>query len=556
VPQSSLAFVPGSSFLRTSRVAGAAAAATAVIGILVLIGWTFQVEALRTVLPGPIVMLPNTAVAFAVGGVALWLTRSPDASIASRRTGRALAWVLFALGTIWFIERVTGLDVGIDRLLFGDELARYPYRPLGLMATNSTVCIMLAGSGLLLLDLETTRGSRPSQPLALVGLAIATLALVGHLYGAPQLYAIDRAAGMAVITGVAFATLHLGILFARPERGGVALLTGPDLGGVLARRLLPAALLVPLFLGWLWIRGREEDLFSRERGMAFLSLITIGVLMTLVLRSARALRDTDRDRQAVLEREAAAAQAVRDALATAEKASRAKSDFLAVMSHELRTPLNAIIGYASLLSDGVTAPVSDAQKTQLERIKGSASHLVGLIDEILTLSRIEAGREDLRPQTVSVASMLDAAAAMAAPLAAAKKLSFSIDPPGDSLVVETDQGKARQILVNLLSNALKFTERGQVAMRAVPDDGYVRFEVRDTGIGIAPEHLDRIFEEFWQVEQPTTRRAGGSGLGLSVSRRLAALLGGALSVESRVGEGSTFTLRLPRHWDGPPRPVA
>jgi signal transduction histidine kinase len=550
VPTSSTELTTVPSFLRSSRLAGAGAIGSTAIGVLVLIGWAFDVERLRTILPAQIVMLPNTAVAFALGGTSLWLARSADTSPVARRASRTIAAIVLVLGAIWVTERLTGWNAGIDTILFGAKLERYPYRPLGLMATNSTVCIALAGAALLMLDVETRRRHRPSQILAIAGLAIATLGLVGHMYGAPALYQqpIDRAAGMAVITAITIATLNVGILFARADRGDLALLTGPDLGGVLARRLLPAAILVPLILGWLWIRGREELLFSRESGMALLSIVTIAVLMTLVLGSARVLRDIDRDRQAVLEREEAATQAARNALATAETASRAKSDFLAVMSHELRTPLNAIIGYASLLSDGVTGAVSNPQRTQLARIKASAAHLVGLIDEILTLSRIEAGREEMRPEVVPIIRLLDEAGAMAVPLAEAKGLAFRIDAPADSVVIETDCGRTRQVLVNLLSNALKFTDAGEITMAAVADDGEVCFSIRDTGIGIAPEHLDRIFDEFWQVEQATTRRVGGSGLGLSVSRRLARLLGGELTVESEVARGSTFILRLPKRW--------
>ena len=516
------------------------------MGLLVLAGWTFGVEALRKVLAGPIVMLPITAFAFTVSGVCLWLVRSPEASNRRPLVWRTLTLLVLIIGTSSLLDRLFGLDVGLGRLLFAAELAEYEYRPLGLMATNSAICFVLAATGLLCVNIELRRGWRPTELLALIGLAIATLALVGHLYRAPGFYSIDRAAGMALGTAVTFAILHLGLLLARPDRGWMSLLTGVDLGGVLARRLLPAALLVPLVLGWLFVVGREQEKVSRGGGLALLTLVTIGVLVALVLRSAHVLRDTDRERLAVLEREAAAARALRDALVIAESASRAKSDFLAVMSHELRTPLNAIIGYASLLADGVTGVVPDGQRAQLLRIKGSAAHLVGLIEQILTLSRIEAGREEVRAEAVAVASMLDDAGAMAAPLAAMKGLTFRVHPVDDALMIETDAGRVRQILVNLVSNALKFTERGEVELRAWADGHSVRFTVRDTGIGIAPEHLDRIFEEFWQVEQSTTRRVGGVGLGLSVSRRLATLLGGEIAVESRVGEGSTFTLRLPR----------
>jgi PAS domain S-box-containing protein len=234
------------------------------------------------------------------------------------------------------------------------------------------------------------------------------------------------------------------------------------------------------------------------------------------------------------------------ARAAAEQASRAKSDFLATMSHELRTPLNAIIGYQSLLADGVTGPVSDSQRRQLERIGSSAHHLLMLIDEVLTLARVEAGKESVHVEPVAVAAVLDEAAAIIEPLAKQKGLDFRVIEPASSIIIQSDGGKLRQAILNLLSNAVKFTGRGSVTLRAWEDGDTILFEVRDTGIGIAGQHIERIFEPFWQVEASTTRTAPGTGLGLAVTRRLAVLLGGAVSVQSAVGEGSTFTLRVPR----------
>jgi signal transduction histidine kinase len=254
------------------------------------------------------------------------------------------------------------------------------------------------------------------------------------------------------------------------------------------------------------------------------------------------LFEAERSARAESERARRDADAAR---ATAEQASRAKSAFLATMSHELRTPLNAIIGYQNLLADGVTGPVSDAQRRQLERIGASAHHLLMLIDEVLTLSRMEAGKEVVHVERMDVAVLLDEAATIIEPLVKQKGLEFQVVGPAVPITLQTDGGKLRQAILNLLSNAVKFTGRGSVALRAWQDGGAVVFEVRDTGIGIAAEYLERIFEPFWQVEASMTRTVPGTGLGLAVTRRLMTLLGGTITVQSAVGEGSTFTLRLP-----------
>ena len=545
---------------RRVDIAGVAGVLCSGIGATVLVGWVTGSDILRTFTPRGIMMLPNTSVAFVVGGVALWLLRDEAAPPRVRQGARVAAVFVFLLGFLTFLERVTGWSFGIDMLLFPDEIRLQPYRPLGRMATNSTVALSLAGAALLLLDVETRGRTRPAQLMATAGIAISSLALLGHLYGARPLYAIDRAAGMAVPTALAFLSLHIGILFARPTRGGVSLLTGRDTGGMLARRLLPAVILAPIVFGWIWILGRQREAFSREGGVALFVVLIVGVLVGLVLRSASLIRIADRAREALLEREASArhgaeraTQRALEAAADAERArleaeaaSRAKSDFVATMSHELRTPLNAIIGYTNLLADGIPEPVTEAQRMQLARVDASARHLLELIDEVLTLSRLEAGRETVSMREVAVADVLDQAAVMIEPMARGRKLRFEVIRPSPSLTIETDAGKLRQILLNLLTNAVKFTDEGSVILSAGEDgDGSVVFQVKDSGIGIAPEHQTRIFESFWQVQQSTTRRVGGAGLGLNVAQQLTRVLGGDVTVESALGEGSTFTVRLP-----------
>jgi signal transduction histidine kinase len=234
----------------------------------------------------------------------------------------------------------------------------------------------------------------------------------------------------------------------------------------------------------------------------------------------------------------------------AHHASEAKSDFLAVMSHELRTPLNAIIGYSDLLLMGVPKGVPDPARRQIERIRIASTSLLHLVEEVLSFSRVEAGKEDIRISPVELGTVLRDCVAMIEPLASEKGLDLAIDLPSTPLKVISDERKIRQILTNLLSNAVKFTETGSVQAAARAANGEVEIEVRDTGIGISPDNIDRIFDPFWQVEQSATRRFGGTGLGLGVARKLAKLLEGRLEVESKVGVGSVFTLVLPAHTPG------
>lgn len=230
--------------------------------------------------------------------------------------------------------------------------------------------------------------------------------------------------------------------------------------------------------------------------------------------------------------------------AAAQQANQAKADFLAIMSHELRTPLTAIFGYTELISTGISGPVNATQLTQLERIRASASHLLGIIEDILSFARAEAGREELRHESVDLGHAVSEAASLVQPAADKKGVALVYEVTHDCKLT-TDRGKVRQILVNLLTNGVKFTQQGTVRIVADCADGTAVMTVTDTGPGIAEADLDRIFEPFHQLQSATTRTVGGTGLGLAVSRRFAELLGGSIEVASKVGEGTVFTLRLP-----------
>ena len=240
-------------------------------------------------------------------------------------------------------------------------------------------------------------------------------------------------------------------------------------------------------------------------------------------------------------------QARREAVA----ASKAKSEFLATMSHELRTPLNAIGGYAQLVSLGVYGPVSDEQLLALQRIDRSQRHLLGLINDILNLARIEAGRVEYRIEPVPLIDTLFDLDPMIAPQIEAKGMTYAVDVVDRGLTAEGDREKVQQVLLNLISNAVKFTGRGgtirvEASPRAeVPDQ--IEIRVSDTGIGIPGEKLALIFNPFVQVDGSHSRAGQGTGLGLAISRDLARGMHGDLAVTSVDGEGSTFTLTLPRY---------
>jgi len=234
-----------------------------------------------------------------------------------------------------------------------------------------------------------------------------------------------------------------------------------------------------------------------------------------------------------------------------EAANRAKSEFLTTMSHELRTPLNAIGGYVDLLEMGIRGSINDAQREDLERIRRSQQHLVALISSILNYSRLDAGQMDYRITDVQVHELLHSVGTMIEPQARAKSITFEVAltaTNGNALVARADRDKLGQVVLNLLSNAVKFTPAGgRVVLEAALRDGHpdVEIRVRDSGLGIADENRSTIFEPFVQIGRSLTNPQDGTGLGLAISRDLARAMGGDVTVESELGAGSTFTVRLP-----------
>jgi signal transduction histidine kinase len=271
----------------------------------------------------------------------------------------------------------------------------------------------------------------------------------------------------------------------------------------------------------------------------------LGVLIVARDRAAPPFGPREVHRLRVIADHAALALWKAELLEQAQAADRAKSRFLATVSHELRTPLTALAGYEELLADQVIGPLSDNQIDVLERMRAVTHHLAVVIEEVLAFSSLEDGREVVRPTEFLAADLMHAAAAVIEPLARQKHLGFSFRVPSEPIRMSSDIDKIRQILVNLAGNAVKFTDHGEVLMDLERGDGVVRFVVRDTGIGIAPQDLARLFHPFAQVDTGLTRRHGGTGLGLYISRRLAELLGGRIEVKSELGKGSEFTLVLP-----------
>ena len=536
-------------FERLPVVAGSA---VAVLGAFVLFGWAADLPVVVAWSIGGLRMIPLTALCFVLVGGSLVMAVRRHRTQKSEAIQQTLAALVATIGVLTFYEYIRGGPSEFDRLLFGTRLGQIPAYASGRIAINSAAGFLLYSLALLFVPHDQRKKDLRAQMFATPALLISLIAILGYVFGVKGMYSLSQTAGMALPTAVALLVLGIGIIFAVRDRGVPALLMDEGPAGVLTRRLLPAAIFVPIVLGIIRLAGESAGIYDSQFGVSLFSFATIITFVGLVLWSARVLRETDKERVDLLalEKEARAhAENARGeaevARAEAERANNSKTDFLAVMSHELRTPLTAIMGYEELLSDGITGPVTELQRQQLGRINASARHLLGLIDEILTFARVDIGRERVRWESISVNNTLADAATLVESMATAKKLRLAVTLLDEDQSIQTDGTKMRQMLVNLLSNGIKFTDKGDVHLGCAVSNGILEVSIADTGCGIAAENIEFVFEPFWQAEQTATRKTGGTGLGLSVTRKLARLLGGDVTVASRLGSGTTFLLTLP-----------
>jgi signal transduction histidine kinase len=301
---------------------------------------------------------------------------------------------------------------------------------------------------------------------------------------------------------------------------------------VIVRAGFRALLIVPLLgadriVGALVVRRRQPGKFAKS---------TVELLQTFAAQSVLAIQN------------ARLFSEIEEKSRQLAKASEHKSQFLASMSHELRTPLNAIIGLTEMMITSAAKFGTEQAAEPLRRVNAAGTHLLGLINEVLDLSKIEAGKLELNPEPLNLPRLIDEVIGTAGQLAEKNRNRLVVEGPDDLGPLTADPMRLKQILLNLLSNACKFTEEGEVALRArrVADGrDWIELAVSDTGIGMTAEQQEKLFEDFTQADSLTARRYGGTGLGLALSRKLARMMGGDVTVTSEPGKGSVFTVRLP-----------
>jgi signal transduction histidine kinase/DNA-binding response OmpR family regulator len=543
-----------------------------VISLLAVAGWLTGWHVIAGRFRSTVPMSPATAVTFLLLGGALYLQLRAPVSRLAGSCVLAGALLVTLWGLVRVIESIIGFQQGLEEYLIGDRgyIGRVP---LGYTTPISGIGFLLAGLSLLLVRVRPRGLSRLGQVLPMVVVAINVWVLWAYA-ALPGKQTIDPSqtlksvsvlfelAGIPVAlpTALSFVVVGLAlILMYGPRHFLVRLLLGSSTRAWLLRAFLPwaVALVVASTVlgGTLSLTLQFDALVTLMTVWTLAAPLLVGLLLSKVaFRLGEALDHAQAERQKILTE----LRAARDA---AEEANKAKSQFLANVSHELRTPLNIIINYSEMLQEEATATGHTEFLSDLEKIRTAGKHQLALINDILDLSKIEAGKIDLGLESLDLAALVQDVATTIRPVVERKGNTLVVEVADGPGIIQADQIRLKQCLFNLLSNAGKFTENGTVTFTVsrVSRDGrdLVVFRVRDTGIGMTPEVLARIFQAFNQADGGIARKYGGTGLGLAITRKLAELMGGTIAVESESGKGSTFTLELPADVaKAPSEPVA
>lgn len=528
---------------RSSLFASASAGFVTVVGFIGVLSWIFAVPQVHLNSQfGPLV--PNTALGFVLAGIALCLVIKEPMTPDRKWFSRIFSGFCILLGSLTLWQHLFATDFGIDSWLSNysfPEDQPFPYR----MSLFSAIYFIVIGVALWIIDVETKKHRRPSHDLALIMSIVPIQATLGYAYGIEQIKNMDpfmTFMPLAAITAISGVSLSLGVLFSRGHHGIMRVVTSDTPAGKFMRRLSLPAIGIPILMGGFVATADKFRIEDVAFGASLLTICCLIVFIVVLWKNGVELFRVQNQRNSALVK-------LEEATRQAQDANRAKSAFLANMSHEIRNPVGVMMGFADLLADPNCVP--QVRSYYAAVLKRNGRTLLAILNDILDLSKVEANKLKVECTTVELTPLIRDLTLYHRAEALAKGIDFKVqwrEPVPRSIA--TDPTRLRQILDNVIGNAIKFTERGYVSLdiRSCSEEGtnaLLTFDITDTGPGIPKHLIDRLFRPFEQADSSFTRKFGGTGLGLALSKRLATAISGDLILKTTApGKGSTFSLGI------------
>jgi signal transduction histidine kinase len=520
------------------------------VGVFVLFGWVFDIPFLKSVFPNMVTMKANTAGSFLLIGISLLLLQREKIQKKEHTIAQLCAGAVALVGLITLSEYFFGWNLGIDQLLFKEPVGAIGTSHPGRMAPNTALNFLLIGLALLLLDVETRKGYRPSQFLILIEGFIAVFAIVGYAYSAEVFYGFAAYTKMALNTAVTFLVVCIGVLFSRPQHGWMLIILSDTPGGILARKLLPAAILILLGFGWLRLAGERAGLYNIAFGAALFAIVSITIFFIILWSISKSLYKSDLQRtQAEEERkksEEALKQlnlALNQRTKQVESANKELEAFSYSVSHDLRAPLRHIDGFVQLLQKHTVETLDEKSKRYLTIVTDSVKKMGQLIDDLLAFSQI--GRTELRTTRVELDNLIKIILLELQMDLQGRNIDWKISQLPE---VNGDPALLQLAFRNLIENAIKFTRsREQAQIEIGYSDGEpneITFFVLDNGVGFDMQYVDKLFGVFQRLHR--TDEFEGTGIGLANIQRIIHRHGGRCWAEGAVDHGATFYFTLPK----------
>lgn len=486
------------------------------ISVTVLLGWQYNLEYLKRIVPTLVAMNPLTAVCFLLSAVVLLLLHG-------KRNHQVITTILALVVAFFGLSIVLRYTIHLpfwpDRWLYRSKLDIQGQKP-NVMALNTAISFLLSGLSLLLISLKTKLKFRVEQYMTLAICFLAIFALLGYAYGDHTFLTAQAFIPMAVNTALGFLLLGAGILFVRSNEGLMLILSSEQGAGYLMRRLVLIIILLPAVLGWLKLLGQSAGLFNAEVGTALSVAFNISLGFILVWITGVALYKKEFE------------------------VARSKDEFLSLATHQLQTPSTGVKAALSLLNSGVVEKLTPKQEELVRDAQEGNEREIRIVNDLLNVARADSGRMILKKEPTDLSKLVKDILHEQQPTIKSRKQQLDVE--AESVVMAIDPNRLRMAIENLVSNASKYTpDSGKIAVKVEKTDSGVVIQVIDGGVGIADSDISKVFVKFTRLDNPLSEKRGGTGLGLYLVKQIVELHGGEIKVNSKIGKGSQFTIELP-----------